>query len=323
VNEDVRREVAAGPGTVGPGMAGSAVSSVAGGSGPALDALVPREMARRAEGIGVVKANLPTADTIALGVLAGAFIALGSMLSTIVTTGTGLSFGVARLLGGVVFSLGLALVVIGGAELFTGNNLIVMAFASHRISWRALLRNWVLVYVANFVGAIATAFLVFWSGQYRSGGGAVGRRALDIAQTKSSLTTREAIILGMLANALVCLAVWLCLAARSVTDKIMAVVFPVTAFVAAGFEHSIANMYFIPMGIFVRRWGSDGFWTAANTRSGDFPAVTWRRFFVSNLAPVTAGNIIGGAVMVGLVYWFVYLRPDTGGNRERGGSVPG
>ena len=287
----------------------SADGSLGGASMAWLDAPVPREMAHRAETIGVAKAGLSASSTIALGVLAGAFISIGAMFFTVVTAGGDLPFGVSRLLGGLVFSLGLVLVVVGGAELFTGNNLIVMAFASSRITFTALARNWVLVYLANFFGAVFTALLVFWSGQYRSGTGVVGRRALDIAQTKSSLGFIEALVLGILANVLVCLAVWLCLAARTVTDKIVAIVGPITAFVAAGFERSIANMYFPPLGIFVKRWATPGFWGAVHSQPADYPSIGWRHFFVSNLLPVTIGNVIGGGGMVGLVYWFIYLRP--------------
>ena len=281
-------------------------------SAPMLDALVPRDMARHAETIGVAKANLSATSTIALGILAGAFISFGAMLATVVTAGGELPFGVSRLLGGLVFSLGLVLVAVGGAELFTGNNLIVMAFASRRITFAALARNWVLVYFANFFGAVFTALLVFWSGQYRSGTGAIGRRALEVAQTKSSLSVREAVFLGILANILVCLAVWLCLAARSVADKVLAIVGPITAFVAAGFEHSIANMYFLPFGVVVKRWASPSFWTSIHAKPEDFPHVGWSKFFLSNLLPVTIGNMIGGVGMVGLVYWFIYLRPARG-----------
>jgi formate transporter len=280
-----------------------------------VDAPIPIEMAHRAEEIGVTKVRLPLVTMAALGVLAGAFISLGAMLSTVVTAGTGLSFGIARLLSGLVFSLGLVLVVVSGAELFTGNNLIVMAFASKRVSLTQLLRNWLIVYVANFAGALLTALLVFWSGQFRSGSGLIGKRALEIAQTKTMLSTRDAILLGVLANTLVCLAVWMCLAARSVSDKVVAIIGPITAFVAAGFEHSIANMYFIPMGIFVKRWAPASFWTTSGQQKSAFTSVTWKRFFVSNLIPVTIGNIIGGAVMVGIVYWFIYLR-DSGQNRH-------
>jgi formate transporter len=279
---------------------------------PGLDAPLPKEMAVRATNVGVTKAKLSFTTTAVLGVLAGAFIGLGAMLSTVVTSGTGIPFGILRLLGGVVFSLGLVLVVVGGAELFTGNNLIIMAFASGRITLRLLIRNWVIVFLANFAGAMATAVLVIWSGQYRSGKGVIGRRVLEIAQTKTMLPFREALVLGVLANALVCLAVWLSFAARSVADKVIAVIGPVTAFVAAGFEHSIANMYFIPAGIFVRRWASPKFWSDIALRPSDYSSVNWQRCLLSNLLPVTIGNIIGGALLVGVVYWFVYLRPTSG-----------
>ena len=241
-----------------------------------------------------------------LGVLAGAFIALGAVFSTVVTSGGGIPPGVARLLGGLAFSLGLILVVIAGAELFTGNNLMAIACASRRIRLRALLRAWGVVYVANFVGAITTALVVYWSGETRGGG--VGTRALEIAADKTSLPFGEAILLGVLANGLVCLALWLALSARSVADKVLAIVFPITAFVAAGFEHSIANMYFIPAGLFLKAWAPDSFWARAGTPPGAYRDLTWSRFFVDNLIPVTLGNIIGGALLVALVYWYVYRR---------------
>jgi formate/nitrite transporter len=282
-----------------------------------VDALVPREMADRAETVGATKASMPVRTTAVLGVLAGAFIALGAIVSIVATTtvtgGPVLPFGVARLLAGAVFSLGLILVVVGGAELFTGNTLIVMAFAARRVSLRALLRNWTIVFAANFAGAMSTAFFVFWSGTYRAGQGAVGRRTLEIAQSKSALPMRDAFLLGVFANVLVCLAVWLCLAARTVTDKVLAIVPPITAFVAAGFEHSIANMYFLPAGLFVKAWAPASFWSSAGVAEGSYPDVTWGRL-VANLVPVTLGNIVGGAVLVGLVYWFVYghRRPSEG-----------
>jgi formate transporter len=231
------------------------------------------------------------------------------MFSTVVTAGGDIPPGIARLLGGLAFSLGLILVVVAGAELFTGNNLMAIAFASRRIRLQALLRAWGVVYLANFVGSLLTALVVYWSGETRNVVG-VGQRALDIAATKTSLAFGEAILLGVLANALVCLAVWLALSARSVTDKVFAIIFPVTAFVAAGFEHSIANMYFIPAGLFLKAWAPDSFWGAAGATPRDYADLTWSSFFVDNLLPVTIGNIIGGAVLVALVYWYVYRR-DT------------
>jgi len=272
-----------------------------------LDALLPADVARAAEGVGVAKATMRFERLFVLGVLAGAFISLGAMFSTVVTSGGDLDPGLARLLGGIVFSLGLVLVVVAGAELFTGNNLMVIAFASRRIRLRALLRAWGVVYVANFVGAMATALLVYFSGHTRNVPG-VGRRALEIASAKTSLPFGQAILLGVLANALVCLAVWLAMSARSVTDKIVAIVLPVAAFVAASFEHSIANMYFIPTGLFLKAWAPDGFWTRSGVKPSQYPNLTWSRFLLDNLLPVTIGNLIGGAVLVGLVYWYVYRR---------------
>jgi formate transporter FocA len=272
------------------------------------DALLPPDVARRAEAVGVAKVAMPTERLFVLAVLAGAFVSLGAVFSTVVTAGGGMAPGTTRLLGGLVFSLGLVLVVVAGAELFTGNALVSIAAASRRVRVRALLRNWLIVYVGNFAGALLTTLGVVGSGIYERGDGAVGVRALDIAAAKTSLGVDEALFLGVFANALVCLAVWLSLSARSVTDKILAVIFPISAFVAVGFEHSIANMYFIPTGLFLRAWAPNSFWAATGTRPGDYATVTWADFLVGNLLPVTIGNIVGGAVLVGLVYWFVYRR---------------
>jgi formate transporter FocA len=275
---------------------------------PSFDALLPAETARRAEAVGVTKAAMPVARLAVLSVLAGAFIALGAIFATVVTAGSGMPPGVARLLGGLVFSLGLILVVVAGAELFTGNTLVVIAAASRRVTVAQLLRSWTIVYIGNFVGALATTLLIYWSGTFESGTGAVGERALEVAATKTGLGFGEAILLGVLANSLVCLAVWMAMSARSVSDKILAIVFPVAAFVAAGFEHSIANMEFIPAGLFIKAWAPQSFWDSVDAHTADYPTVTWGDFFVGNLLPVTIGNIVGGAVLVGLVYWFVYLR---------------
>jgi len=287
-----------------------------------VDALLPPAMAVRAEQIGVKKASLDVVSLFVLAVLAGAFISLGAIFATTVSAGgiairaadgsaafsTGLPYGVVRLLTGLVFSLGLILVIVGGAELFTGNNLIVMAWAGGKVRTRDLLRNWVIVYVGNFVGAIATAVLMFFTGQFVFGGGAVGLAALNIAASKTSLDFVQAVALGIMCNALVCLAVWLCFSARTTTDKILAILPPITAFVAAGFEHSIANMYFIPVGLFIKAGATDAFWTAIGKTAADFGKLTWDGFLVGNLLPVTIGNLIGGVLMVGVVYWFVYLR---------------
>ena len=283
-----------------------------------LDALLPPEMAARAEDVGVRKARLDSVSQFALAVLAGAFISLGAIFATTVSAGAGeLPYGLIRLLAGLAFSLGLILVIVGGAELFTGNTLIVMAWASGKISWRLVLRNWAIVYAGNLVGALGTAIVMLVTGQFEFGDGAVGLAALAIANSKAGLGFAPAIALGMMCNALVCLAVWLSFSARTTTDRILAIVPPIAAFVAAGFEHSVANMYFIPAAIAIRRFAPDTFWGAVQRGPADFPNVTLVGF-VANLIPVTIGNVIGGAVMVGIVYWFVYLR----GRRSTLGPSP-
>jgi formate transporter len=275
-----------------------------------LDALMPLEIASKATDVGVSKASMSFARTFSLAVLAGAFIALGAMFATTVIAGAEgeMPFGVTRLVAGIAFCLGLILVVVAGAELFTGNNLIVMAWADRRIPGAWLLRNWVVVYAGNLVGALGTVAIVYAGAQYEFGDGSVGTAALTIAQAKTSLGWGQAVALGIMCNALVCLAIWLTYSARSVTDKILAVIFPITAFVAAGFEHSVANMYFLPMGVVVKETASDGFFAEIGKSPADFPDVTWTGAAIDNLIPVTIGNIIGGSLMVGLVYWLVYVR---------------
>jgi formate/nitrite transporter len=284
-----------------------------------IDALLPQEMATRAEYLGVRKAEMATIPMFTLAILAGAFIGLGAMFSTVVAAGSSgvLPFGLARLLIGFVFSLGLILVVVGGAELFTGNNLIVMAWASGKVSSKALLRNWIIVYLGNFAGAAATAVLVLISKQYLFGNGAIGQAALATANAKVHLGFVQAIALGVLCNALVCLAVWLTYSARSVIDKIFAIIFPITAFVAAGFEHSIANMYFLPMGLLIKAF--DPAFSAATEL--DLSGLTWGTFLVNNLLPVTIGNIIGGSIFVAAIYWSVFLSQQRSG-REQPAEAP-
>jgi formate transporter FocA len=277
------------------------------------DALVPKEMAHKAEASGVAKAKLGPLRMFALAVLAGAFIALGAIFATTVTTGSTLSFGLTKLLGGLVFCLGLILVIGAGAELFTGNNLIILAWADGKVTTRQLLRNWVIVYLGNFVGSLGTAVMMLFSKQYTFANGTLGQNALNIANAKVNLDFWQALVLGIMCNALVCLAVWLCMGARSATDKILAIIFPITAFVAAGFEHSVANMYFIPMGLLIKASAPAEFWTKIGVTADAYPNLTWGSFLLRNLLPVTIGNIIGGALMVGLVYWFIYLRPTWTG----------
>ncbi|MBL0348678.1 formate/nitrite family transporter [Candidatus Villigracilis affinis] len=286
-----------------------------------IDALLPAEMATRAEYLGVRKAEMPAFTMFMLSLLAGAFISLGAIFATTVSAGsmpitsadgavaytTGLPFGVTRLLSGLVFCLGLILVVVGGAELFTGNNLIVMAWANGKVTGRALLRNWAIVYLGNFVASIATAALMFFTRQYTFGANAVGLTALRIAVAKCDFSFVQAVALGILCNALVCLAVWLTYSARTTIDKILAIIFPITAFVTAGFEHSVANMYFIPIGLFIKDFDPQ-FMAAVGDRVPNLELLTWQAFFIKNLIPVTIGNIIGGAVLVAAIYWVVFLR---------------
>jgi formate transporter FocA len=265
-------------------------------------------MALKAEQVGVTKASQPSLDMLALGMLAGAFISLGAIFATTVSTGSvAMPYGVGRLLGGLVFSLGLILVVIGGAELFTGNILIIIAWANHRVPIAKLLKNWTVVYMGNLGGALAMAVLMFLTGQYAFANGAVGFNALGIAKAKCALGFVQAVSLGVTCNALVCLAIWLCYSARSVTDKVLSIVLPITAFVACGFEHSVANMYFIPIGLLIKDLSGPEFWALVGGSAADYPTLTWPAFFWANLLPVTIGNIIGG-VLVGLAYWSIFLR---------------
>jgi len=275
-----------------------------------VDAFIPPEMAAKVEEVGVKKATMGWRNTLALAVLAGAFIALGAIFSTTITAGAAdkIPFGLTRLLAGLSFCLGLILVIVAGAELFTGNNLIVMAWADRDITTDQVLRNWALVYLGNFAGALATAVFMFWTRQYTYGSGAVGLNALNIANLKCSLDFLQALTLGVMCNALVCLAVWLCFSARTTTDKILSIIFPISAFVAAGFEHSVANMYYIPIGLLIKAGAPPAFWESIGKTAADYSALTWGNFLLFNLLPVTIGNIIGGSVMVGLVYWFIYIR---------------
>ncbi len=291
---------------------------------PTFDALLPAAMAEKAAQAGVRKAQASFTSLFALGVLAGAFIAIGGMFSTVATAGASgmLPYGVIRTIAGLAFGLGLIMVVVGGAELFTGNTLIVMAFASGKVSLMALLRNWAIVYFSNFVGAVLTAALVFIANHYMAGQGSVGLNILAIGEAKTGLAFVPALAAGILCNTLVCMAVWLCFSARTTTDKILAIIPPITAFVAASFEHSIANMYFIPLALFVKDGAPAAFWDLIQKTPADYPHLTWANFG-SSLVPVTIGNIIGGAVMVGLVYWLIYLsaKPRKESVPHSGGTV--
>ena len=255
-----------------------------------MDAYTPKQIAELVNNVGIKKANLPFLQTITLSILAGAFIAFGGMFYTMVITDSALGLGPTRLLGGLAFSLGLVLVVVAGAELFTGNNLIIIAWSEKKITTAQLLRNWGIVYIGNFIGALACAWFVHYSGTLDIANGAVAKTALNIAQGKVALSSSQAFMRGILCNTLVCLAVWLCFAAHTVSGKILAILFPISAFVALGFEHSVANMYLIPIGMLQE---------GATITVADF---------IQNLIPVTFGNILGGSLFVALVYWICYLR---------------
>ena len=272
------------------------------------DALLPPQMAEKAELTGVRKAGMDALTVLMLGVLAGAFVAIGGIFAiTVGAESDELPFGVARFLMGIAFSLGLILVVVAGAELFTGNVLLVMAWASRRVGTGSVLRNWIIVYIGNFIGAIGTVVLVVASGWYEMGQGSVGAALLASAESKVTRPFLEVLAAGILCNALVCMAIWLTYSARTTTDRIIAIVLPISAFVAAGFEHSVANMFFIPAAMAVVAVAPREFWTATGTTAADWSAID-AQGFIANLVPATIGNVIGGAVLVGAVYWVAYLR---------------
>ena len=259
----------------------------------AFDAYSPREIAQRVQDVCLAKSRLSLLQLVMLGILAGAFIGLGALFSVIVQSDASLGFAAQRVASGVVFSLGLLLVVVAGAELFTGNNLLAMAWADGCMPTREVLKNWVVVCGANFLGAAGLAAVVFLSGHPDMNGGAIGRTYLQLAAAKSALTVPAAFFRGLLCNVLVCMAVWMTLAGRSVTDKFIAIVLPISAFVAAGFEHSIANMYIFPLAMLLQ------------LDAGRPVQIAW---LWRNLLPVIAGNLVGGSVLVALVYYVIYRR---------------
>jgi formate transporter len=274
-----------------------------------FDALQPAEITAKAEMVGVKKTGLRHSSAFVLALLAGLFISFGGISATTAIAGasTVLPFGVTRVLAGAAFMFCLVLVVVTGAELFTGNTLMVVAWANGKINIGAVMKNWLVVYAGNFVGSLGAAALMYASGQYTFGKGAIGAAALGIANLKVEFGFGQAVALGILANILVCMAVWLSFSARSTTDRIFSIILPISAFVAAGFEHSVANMYLIPIGIFIKSGAPASFWTNIGKTVLDFPNLTWTGFLIKNLLPVTVGNIIGGSIFVGLAYWFAHL----------------
>ncbi|ELR66900.1 Formate efflux transporter [Photobacterium marinum] len=263
-----------------------------------FDAFSPKQIAEKVDTLGVTKARLPLLSMVMLGVLAGAFIGLGALYFTLVKSDASFSYATGQVLGGMMFSMGLLLVIVAGAELFTGNNLLAMAWADNKITTAELLKNWLVVCVSNFVGATGLAILVFLSGHTDLNNGAIAAVYLKIAEAKCDMPFWTAFFRGVLCNVLVCMAVWMALAGRSVIDKAVAIIFPISAFVAAGFEHSIANMYFIPLAMLLKLSGDAGIAAESVTMMG----------FIGNLIPVILGNLVGGSVLVGLVYHVIYLR---------------
>ena len=280
-----------------------------------FDDYSPSEMEKRVESASISKTKLGFLSLFMLAFLAGSFIALGAEFYTIVTFDSELSYGLTKLIGGLAFSLGLILVIVAGAELFTGNNLIMMGLASRVVTFRQMLKNWGISYIGNFIGSISVVILMYFTNLWKIEGYLLGASAVIIANDKINLTFLEALSRGMLCNILVCLAVWLCFSARTVVSKILAIIFPITAFVASGFEHSIANMYFIPMGILLKNN------SAITSKVFEIsPNIDLERLntlgFLGNLLPVTLGNIIGGALMVAVVYWLIIVLPKRLNKRK-------
>jgi len=274
-----------------------------------FDDYQPFDMEKRVETASVAKAELSFLSLFMLAVLAGSFIALGAEFYTLVTFDSQLSYGLTKLIGGLAFSLGLILVIVAGAELFTGNNLLMMGLASRVVTYKQVLKNWVVSYVGNFIGSISLVFLMYFTDLWTVKDYQFGASAVITAVGKIELTFVEAFFRGILCNALVCLAVWLCFSARTVISKISAIIFPITAFVASGFEHSIANMYFIPFGILLGR-NPEVVRKVLEMK----PEINLERLntigFLGNLLPVTLGNIVGGAIMVAVVYWLIIVLPQ-------------
>lgn len=268
------------------------------------------ELARRAEDLTASKAMMPAFQLTMLSVLGGIFISFAAIVSTAVTAGGGMAPGVARFLGGLVFSFGLIMVVIAGAELFSANALLVVAAASRRITVRRLLRCWAWIFVGNIVGTTLIAVLMVGSGVYEHGDGSLGQRALEIATSETAMTIPHAFVSGILANTLVCVAVWMTFSAKTTADKVLVIIPPVVIFVASGFQHLVAAFYSITAGLLLRAWAADGFWTTTNTPSSGYPKLSWSRFVVHSMLPVTFGNLIGGGVLVGAMYWLTFLRQN-------------
>lgn len=269
---------------------------------PSPACLAPAEIEAKVEAAGVTKARLPFGKAFVLAMFAGAFIAFGGLFFTVFLSDASLGWGAQRVVGGLCFCLGLVLVLLCGAELFTGNSLMVCALRSGRISLGELLRSWAIVWLGNLVGALAVVALVYVAGIFTLNGEAVATSMVSVAAGKVALTWPQIFFRGILCNVFVCLAVWIGFAGKSVVDKVVGILLPITAFVVCGFEHCVANMYFLPMGALM---ASQGFGAeVAGAEALDVAGI------LVNLSASTIGNIVGGALVVALGYWFVYHRDD-------------
>ncbi len=263
------------------------------------------ELIALANTAGEKKAKYTFAKLLALGYMAGIYIAFGAIFFTTVTSYGG-NPGAVKLMGGLVFSLGLVLVVLAGAELFTGNNLMVVALLNKRISFKDLLRNWSIVYLGNFLGSLLIVVMMFLTKQYLQEDSIIGSRIINIASSKVSMDFTTVFVKAILCNILVCLAVWLTMVAKTISGKVLGIIFPISAFVSIGYEHSVANMYFVPIGILIKKYAPITFWNDLNTTSASFAHLNTNTFLMNNLLPVTLGNIIGGVFFVGATYWFIH-----------------
>lgn len=272
-----------------------------------MDIRTTEELTEVVNMTGQHKASRISSKLFLLGILGGVYISFGAIFYTVMSSYGGHPAFI-KLIGGVAFSLGLILVVLAGAELFTGNNLMVFSYMNNKITLMKLLRNWTFIYLGNFIGSILLVVLLFYSEQYLSGNALVGKKALGIAQGKIELNFVSAFVRGLLCNVLVCLAIWLTMLSKSITGKVLGIIFPITGFIVMGFEHCIANMYLIPMGIFIKNFAPSGFWTITDLDFNSFSNLTIEAFLLNNLLPVTIGNIIGGVFFVSLVYWFIHKK---------------
>ena len=271
--------------------------------------LKPAETLEVCINTGVAKAGSSFGRLVVLGILAGAFIALaaqGSTMAAFNLIGSPETFGVGKALQGAVFGAGLIMVVLAGGELFTGNVLILASVAEKKVTVAKMLRNWVIVYIANLIGSLLVAWLVSQTGQWAGGADALGGMTVKIAAGKTALDFWPALVMGIFCNWLVCVAVWLSFASESFIGKIFGIFFPIWLFVLSGFEHSIANMYYIPAGIFAK--ANEAFVAASGAAPEALSSLTWGGFFVSNLIPVTIGNILGGGIFVAMAYWYSFKK---------------